>query len=113
MAMKMSRYPIPKGTPDKNGTTQWMVGEAVHPIQKSEITYRGPPIQASGRRRYSSIFAQLAWRALARARKPSYQMKMKHAKIAPTPTVVLFGKVQLDVRGLERFEGKGEDGLTW
>lgn len=65
-----------------------MFGEAVQPIQKREITYRGPPMQARGSLRYSSMKAQLALRAFARARKPSYHRKTKQARTAPMPTVV-------------------------
>jgi hypothetical protein len=66
--MKIKRYPIPNGMPERKGTTQWTFGDAVQPTQKREITYRGPPMQARGSLRYSSIKAQLALRAFARAR---------------------------------------------
>lgn len=87
MAMKINKYPAPKGMPERNGTTQWMFGDEVQPTQKREMTYNGPPMQASGRRRYSSILVQLALRALARARNRSYQIKTKQAQIAPMPTL--------------------------
>ena len=63
-----------------------MSGDAVHPSQNKDITYRGPPTQASGRRRYSSMEDQRALADLARRNTESHNKKMQHAIQAPHPT---------------------------
>lgn len=69
--------------------------------QNWEIALRGPPTHTRGKRRYSSKDAQAFPRALALARKPSYQRQTTIARVTPSPTR----------RGLERnrVDGYGQD----
>ena len=69
--MKISTKPMPKGRPASKGTIQGVSGLADHPSQKREMTNSGPPMQASGKRRYSSIEDHRALAFLARCRTPS------------------------------------------
>lgn len=69
--MKMRTKPIPNGRPASSGTIQCTPGLADHPSQKREMTKSGPPMHASGKRRYSSIEDHRALAFLARCKTPS------------------------------------------
>ena len=92
--MKINMKPMPNGSPASMGTAQWMWDDEVQPSQNSEITYRGPPMQASGKRRYSSMDDHWALALLARRRTESYQRKVARAKTEPMATSFMLGSCQ-------------------
>jgi hypothetical protein len=92
--------------PDKAGTDQWMLGKTVQPIRNIGMTYSGPPMHASGRRRYSSICAHVAFLALARDRKLSYQRNIIQATTAPTPSGLSRQYSHLRLQSLRNLHGR-------
>ena len=58
LTIKMSRNPDPNARPLSIGAIQCTSGLADQPSQKRPTTINGPPTQASGKRRYSSMLAQ-------------------------------------------------------
>lgn len=79
----MSMKPMPKGMPASMGTANGVEERAEKPSQKREMTNKGPPRQARGRRRYSSRLVHAAPRATARRRMSSQYQKMGMVMHAP------------------------------